>query len=199
VIQDLDDSLKALLVQQVPIDPADIAITFEMPTHSWSSGLDPNRQTINLYLYDIRENVELRTSDRFLTETDTGHQRQPAPTRIDFAYLISVWAKDIADEHRLLGQILATLLRFPELPQDVLQGSMQTQPYPLHAWIARPERQPNPWDFWGHVENRMKSALSYVLTASIQPFATENVKLVKLPKTTVHLKPPKTTEQEMSS
>jgi hypothetical protein len=192
VIQDLDDSLKALLVQEVPLDPADIAITFEMPTHTWSSGLDPNRPTINLYLYDIRENVELRTSDRFLTKTDTGgHQRQPAPTRIDFAYLISAWSKDIADEHRLLGQILTALLRFPELPANVLQGSMQTQPYPLHAWIARPERLPNPWDFWGHVENRMKSALSYILTAAIQPFASEGVKIVKhQPITRVELKLP---------
>ena len=190
MIQDLDDSLKALLVQEVPLDPADIAITFEMPTHEWSSKLDPNRPTINLYLYDIRENVELRTNERYLTATDTGHQRQPAPTRIDFAYLISVWSKDIADEHRLLGQILSALLRFPELPQGVLQGSMQTQPFPLHAWIARPERVPNPWDFWGHVENRMKSALSYILTASIQPFATEDVKLVARTQTTVHLKHP---------
>jgi uncharacterized protein DUF4255 len=188
VIQDLDDSLKALLVQEVPLDPADIAITFEMPTHEWSSKLDPNRPTINLYLYDIRENVELRASDRFVTTTDTGSVRQPAPTRIDFAYLISAWSKDIADEHRLLGQILTALLRFPELPPEVLQGSMQTQPYPLHAWIARPERLPNPWDFWGHVENRMKSALSYILTAAIQPFATEKVKIATQTVTRVGLK-----------
>jgi uncharacterized protein DUF4255 len=191
VIQDLDDTLKALLVQEVPLDPADIAITFEMPTHEWSSKLDPARPTINLYLYDIRENVELRTSDRFLTTADDGSTvRQPVPVRIDFAYLISAWSKDIADEHRLLGQILAALLRFPELPSEVLQGSMQTQPYPLHAWIARPERLPNPWDFWGHVENRMKSALSYILTAAIQPFATEAVKIVKQPVTHVSLKQP---------
>jgi hypothetical protein len=190
VIQDLDDSLKALLVQEVPLDPADVAIAFEMPTHTWSSGLDPNRPTVNLYLYDIRENVELRASDRFLTTTDDGTVRQPAPVRIDFAYLISAWSKDIADEHRLLGQILTALLRFPELPSGVLQGSMQTQPYPLHAWIARPERLPNPWDFWGHVENRMKSALSYVLTAAIQPFASEAVKIVTHPFARVDLKPP---------
>ena len=53
MIQDLDDTLKALLVQEGPFDPADIAITFEMPTHTWSNGLDPNRPTINLYLYSV--------------------------------------------------------------------------------------------------------------------------------------------------
>jgi hypothetical protein len=191
VIQDIDETLKALLVREVPLDLADIAVTFEMPTHEWSSKLDPNHPTINLYLYDIRENVELRSSERYLAPTATGQQQQPLPTRIDFAYLVSVWSKDIADEHRLLAQLLTALLRFPELPADLLQGSLPTQLFPLHAWIARPERMPNPWDFWGHVENRMKAALSYIVTASIQPFVSEDVKIVTQTQTSVHLKPRK--------
>jgi hypothetical protein len=177
VIQDVDDTLKALLVQKVPLDTSVIDIKFEMPTHDWSTKV--SKPTVNLYLYDIRENLELRSSDRYLTRNadNTGSQRR-APVRVDLSYLISVWTTDISDEHQLLGQILTALLQFPMLPDDVLQGSMQTQLLPLQAWIARPERMPNPWDFWGHVENRMKSGLNYVVTASLEPYPVEAVKLV---------------------
>jgi hypothetical protein len=176
VIQDVDDTLKALLVQKVPIDTSAIDIKFEMPTHDWSSKL--SKPTINAYLYDIRENVELRSNERYLTQNGHVGTLQQAPVRIDLSYFISAWTTDISDEHQLLGQILVALLRFPLLPDDVLQGSMQTQPLPLQAWIARPERMPNPWDFWGHVENRMKSALNYIITGSFSPNAAEEVKLV---------------------
>jgi hypothetical protein len=180
VIQDVDDTLKELLVQQVPLDPNAIDIKFEMPTHEWSAKL--SKPTVNVYLWDIRENLELRSTDRFVTSRDktagTGTQ-QRAPVRVDLSYLISAWTMDIADEHQLLGGILTALLRFPTIPDAVLQGSMQTQPLPLQAWIARPERMPTPWDFWGHVENRMKSALSYVVTTSFTLFDSEQVRLVR--------------------
>jgi hypothetical protein len=180
VIQDVDDTLKELLVQEVPLDTAAIDIKFEMPTHEWSSKV--SKPTVNVYLWDIRENLELRSVDRLVTRRDkdagTGTQER-APVRVDLAYLISAWTTDIADEHQLLGNILNALVRFPTLPAEILQGSLQVQPFALQAWIARPERMPNPWDFWGHVENRMKSALSYVVTASVVPFTPEEVRLVK--------------------
>jgi hypothetical protein len=192
VIQDVDDTLKELLVREVPLDTSAVDIKFEMPTHEWSSKV--SKPTVNLYLWDIRENLELRSVDRFVTrrdkETGTGTQDR-AFVRVDLAYLISAWTTDIADEHQLLGNILAALVRFPTLPTEVLQGSMQSQPLPLQAWIARPERMPNPWDFWGHVENRMKSALSYVVTASVVPSTPEEVLLVKQTVTNIEQLPVK--------
>ena len=180
MIQDVDETLKALLVQKVPqFDSGAIDIKFEMPTHDWSGKL--SKPTINLYLYDVRENLELRSREVQLTRNgDAGKQRR-APVRIDLAYLVSVWTTDISDEHQLLGKILMTLLQFPLLPPEVLKGSFQTQAFPVRAWIAQPERTPNAWDFWGHVENRMKSALSYVVTIALDPPGSEAVKLVKTP------------------
>jgi hypothetical protein len=193
VIQDVDDTLKQLLVTQVPIDTGEIDIRFEMPTHEWSGKLGA-KPTINLYLYDIRENLELRSLDRPFTRVTTttppsGAQKR-APVRIDLSYLISAWTVEIDTEHNLLGRILTALLRFPLLPTEVLQGAMQSQPLPVQAWIARPERVPNPWDFWGHVENRMKSALSYVVTVAFDPFVPENV-LFGRPVVNVEQLPPK--------
>jgi hypothetical protein len=180
VIPDIDDTLKALLVQKVPIDTSAIDVTHDMPGPDWSKKL--SRPTINLYLYDIRENVELKSNEPYLTRGvgNSGSLRR-APVRIDLTYLITAWTTEIADEHLLLGQILTTLPRFPTLPEDVLQGSLRDQPLPLLAWIARPEHTRNAFDLWGHLEHRMKTSLSYVITASVQPYAAEQVTLVTKP------------------
>jgi len=188
MINDVDDTLKELLVQTVPIDTSAIDIKFDMPNKEWSAQV--SKPTINLFLFDVRENHELRSNQRFVTRdkpTATATETRDA-TRVDLTYLITVWTTDIADEHQLLGRVLAALLKFPVLPDEVLKGTMQVQPYPLRAWIAQPERMPNPWEFWGHMDHGMKAALSFVLTTSLEPFATTTSGFVKQTVTHVNLK-----------
>jgi hypothetical protein len=175
LIQDVDDTLKALLVQKLPIDLGAIDIRFEVPTKEWSAGV--SRPTLNLFLYDIRENLELRSSQRHRSGSAAVITESSPPVRIDLCYMITAWTADVSDEHQLLGRVLTTLLRFPLLPADVLRGSMARQPFALRAWIAQSERTPNPWDFWGNVEHRMKAGLHFVLTAALQPFPDEDVRL----------------------
>lgn len=169
MIQDVDDTLKALLIHKVPIDLAAIDISFEAPTKGWSSGV--SRPTLNLFLYDIRENHELRSNQRHRDVSG------PARVRIDLCYMITAWTADVSDEHQLLGRVLTTLLQFPSLPADVLRGSMTSQPFALRAWIAQTERTLNPWDFWGNVEHHMKVALNFVLTVALQPFPDGDMQL----------------------
>ena len=174
MIQDLDDTLKALLVQEVPIDPATIDIKFDMPTKEWAATL--TKPTINLFLYDLRESTELRSNERYWTRNGTpptSATERRAPVRLDLSYLISVWTTEIADEHQLLGRLLATLFAFPLLPTAVLQGAMQTQPLPIQTWTARPERTPNSWDVWAEFEHRLKAALSYVVTLAVEPYSQQ--------------------------
>jgi hypothetical protein len=176
VIQDVDATLKELLVRKVPLDAAAIDVRFEVPTKEWSATV--TRPTVNLFLYDVRENLELRSNERFVTRNDdrSGSESR-APVRVDFCYMITAWTTDVADEHQLLGRLLMGLLRFPVVPADVLKGTLISQPLPMRAWLAQPERTPNPCDFWGNVEHRMKASLNFVLTVALQPFADGDVEL----------------------
>ncbi len=176
MIQDIDDSVKELLVQKVPIDIAAVDIKFEMPSGDWATGV--SRPTLNLFLYDMRENHELRNNQRYLQRSGSAATERRAPVRVDFTYLITAWTADVSDEHQLLGRVLLALLRYPLLPNEVLKGAMQTQPLPLQAWIAQPERTPNAWDFWGSLDGRLKAGISYVVTASLEPHPAEEVGLV---------------------
>jgi Pvc16 N-terminal domain len=172
MIQDLDSSIKELLQQKVPLDPSSVDISFDMPTKEWAAGL--LKPTINVFLYDLRENRELRRSEPFRERSSetTATETRP-PMRVDLTYLVTAWANEVSDEHQLLGRLLTALVRYPVLPTEVLKGAMQNQSYPVLAWIALPERTPHAWDFWGILENRLKAGISYVVTASVEPFAPE--------------------------
>jgi hypothetical protein len=176
MIQDVDDTLKELLVQKGPIDATVIDIKFEMPNKDWSATV--TRPTINLFLYDVRENHDLRSNERVLARNGNAGTVSPPPVRVDLSYIITAWTTDIADEHQLLGRVLATLVQFPVLPPEVLKGTMQTQPLPLRGWIAQPERLPNPWEFWGHMDHGMKAGLNFVLTTAVESLPPEDVQLV---------------------
>ncbi len=175
MFQELDNTLRELLKQKVPIDETQIDIKFELPNQDWKSQLQ--KLTINLFLYDIRENLELRSNEKFLTRNGATGTETIAPVRMDLSYMITVWSNKIDDEHTLLGNILETLLRYPTLPTEVLQGKMN-QPLPLRAWVTQPEKTPNSWDFWSSLDGRLKAGLSYVVTVPVQPFTPVEVPLV---------------------
>ncbi len=175
MFQDLDNTLRELLIQKVPINNSDIDIKFELPNQDWENKLQ--KATINLFLYDIRKNLELRSNERFMTHNGATGTETIAPVRMDLSYMITVWTKEIADEHRLLGSLLKTLLRYPTVPTEVLQGEMN-QSLPLRAWVTQPEKTPNIWDFWSSLDGRLKAGLSYMVIVPVQPFTPVEVPLV---------------------
>jgi hypothetical protein len=167
MLSDLDETLKQLLIQKVPIESAKVNISFDIPNREWAAS--QSKPTVNVYLYDIRENHELRSYDwtveRNQNRTAT---RKKAPTRIDLAYTLSIWTKDVADEHRLLGHILVALMRCPVVPEDLLQGALKGLEYPVHASTAQPDGLfKSPADFWTALDNQLKPSLNYVVTLPV--------------------------------
>ena len=177
MIQDLDDTIRELLVQKVPIDPNAIDIQFDRPNAEWES--QSTQPRINCFLYDIRENLTLRfdLEPSLSRNGANGTQRVP-PRRIDMGYLITVWTQIVADEHQLLGNILRTLLAYPILPTEVLMGEMVNQSLPIRAWAAQPESTPTTWDFWGANEWRLKAGINYRVTLAVEPYGAVEVDLV---------------------
>jgi hypothetical protein len=57
MIDELDEVLRQLLVREIPIKNGEVDIKFEQPKREWSSRL--SRPTLNLFLYDVRENSKL--------------------------------------------------------------------------------------------------------------------------------------------
>lgn len=163
MITDLDETLKQLLIKEMPIENSEVEIKFDLPKREWAAKL--SKPAINLYLYDIRENAELRRNEWVVEKDDNGRAtKKKAPARIDLAYLVTAWTSTIEDEHRLLWRALWALFRNPLLPEEVLQGSLKEAKVPIPASVAQPDKIPNAADLWGALDNEFKPSLHLVVT-----------------------------------
>ena len=167
MIRDLSESLRELLAPGVPT--ADIS--FDRPTDQFA----PAQSTVNLFLYDIRENVELRNNEPILRREGGQSRTEPPPLRAACSYLVTAWpvdgGQDLAlEEHRLLSQALRRLAAFPRIPDEFLRGSLIGQQPPLPAITARPDGLANPAEFWTALGNRLRVALTLTVTISLPVF-----------------------------
>jgi uncharacterized protein DUF4255/carboxypeptidase family protein len=168
VLADLDETLRQLLIRDVPLDLAEVDVSFDAPDREWSGRL--SRPTVNCYLYDVRENHEYRETDYELDRSNGNGVRIKGPLRIDVSYQVTVWARAADDEHRLLWRVLSALIRHPILPHDLLQGELKDQPFPIRAQGAQPELGPkNAAELWQALDNRIRPGLTYVVTLALDP------------------------------
>lgn len=165
---DLDDTIRELLIRHVPLDPAVVEISFEAPDRGWSGQL--NRPAINCFLYDVRENHTFRETDWDAHKGSSIATLRKAPVRINVTYQITAWARAPEDEHRLLWHVLATLFQHPVLPDDLLQGALAAQPFPVPTQVAQPGHAPQNYaELWQALENRIRPSLTYVVTLALDP------------------------------
>ncbi|MCB8942771.1 MAG: DUF4255 domain-containing protein [Ardenticatenaceae bacterium] len=182
MIADLDRTIEELLTRELPIKNGEIDIKFEQPKREWSARLA--RPTVNLFLYDVRENNVLRQHQWQKVAMQNGRlphtevQQKRTPFRIDCHYMLTAWATEPQDEHRLMSRCLMALFRHPILPQEVLVGDLKDQPFKLQAWLASHDRLTNPAEVWGSLDNEIRPSVSYIVTLAIDPWQTLTTPLV---------------------
>jgi len=184
MIADLDETIRKLLQQELPIKNGEIEIKFDQPKREWSARL--NRPTVNLFLYDLRENPVLRQhgweqiagNGNGRGDNQLAHLKR-TPFRVDCFYMLTTWASDPEDEHRLLSSTLLALFRFPVLPADRLMGSLKKQPFEVPARLANHDRLTNPAEVWSSLDNEMRPSISYIITLALDPWAEITAPLVR--------------------
>lgn len=173
MIADLDETIKKLLVEDLPIKNGEIDVKFDQPKREWSAKLV--KPTVNFYLYDIRENTQLRRSQ--FDPAGNGNAREmmsrmkKAPHRIDCYYMLTTWAAEPEDEHRLLTRTLMSLFRYPNLPDHILQGTLKNPRFPLNTHVARHDKLTNPAEVWSSLDNEMRPSVSYTITLALDPWS----------------------------
>jgi hypothetical protein len=184
MIDDLDRTIAALLRRGLPPSLAEqVQISFAAPDNQFpSQAVTP--PAIDLFLYDIRENVDLRSNDvYFEPHTNGSALKTRAPVRVDFSYLVTAWASQSVqepaqDEHRLLGEVMRVLLRHQSIPAELLQGVLAGQEPPLPASTLQPSRLQSPGEFWQALGGKPRTALNYVVTMAVDLGIREEVYLV---------------------
>jgi hypothetical protein len=176
MIRDLSLTLQAILD-----DPAietdfpelfEAQVAFDRPSDSFN----PSVPTINLFLYDIRENVDLRSNEPQATRVDGSFVIKRPPLRVSCSYLLTAWAVSGSDlalqEHRLLSQALQVLSRYPKIPSAFLQGKLIGQEPPLPLLTAQSEGVRDPQEFWTAIGSKMRASVVVVATIALDVFPT---------------------------
>lgn len=161
----LDESLEAFLRATVPLPRREIDVSFEAPDRDWAAQV--SRPTVNLYLWDIRRNLDQREAGVAMVRDEDGrrHRRTQLP-RVDCRYLVTAWTSDIRDEHSLLGATLTALLLHPEVEAEYLKGPYaQVEPRPTIE-VAAGDGQDNS-DFWSALGGQLKPGLDVIVTATV--------------------------------
>lgn len=177
---DLDFTLRALLkLSAIPGGPLGLGelkvadISFETPARSY----DPKEITLNLFLYEIKENRELRDPVPIYELGLNGFERRRPPIRVDCTYMVTAWSPEagadkIREEHALLCQALLWLNRFPTIPasyanEPIWSGTMLTQPYVPPTMVAQMDGARNLGEFWASLENPPRPSFNLIVTVAI--------------------------------
>lgn len=176
MIDDLDKTLEELLKNELPQALVDqVSISFLAPDDQFPPP-SVTLPAIDLFLYDMRENRELRSNEWLVERQSNGTAtKQRAPVRVDCSYLVTAWPSASApnpaqDEHRMLGEVMKVLLRHPTIPAAVLQGSLAGQEPPLPSIVLLPGRLPSLAEFWQALGGKPKAALDYTVTIGVDVY-----------------------------
>jgi hypothetical protein len=174
MIDDLDRSLENLLKRELPSELVEqVTISFATPDGQFPPP-SVTLPAIDVFLYDVRENRDLRDGEwRVERQGDGTAVRKAPPVRVDCSYLITAWPSESSstparDEHRMLGEVMMALLRHSMLPADVLEGSLQGQQPPLPASTLQPGRLQSLAEFWQALGGKPKATLSYTVTIGVE-------------------------------
>jgi len=172
MIRDLSETLKAILQDpSVPSEVATADVVFDRPADPFT----PSKTTIDLFLYDIRENTELRSNEQIVERRGSQSITHPAPLRLSCSYLVTAWpvggAELALQEHRLLSDILVVFGQYPMIPPQFLQGSLIGQDPPLPMVALHPDALKNLSEFWTSLGNKLRASLTLTVTISVPIYA----------------------------
>jgi Pvc16 N-terminal domain len=172
VIHEVDEALRRLVERE--LDGSGVEISFEAPTRDWAARR--SAPTVDLYLYDIREDRLRRNVAREPVRDDAGiivGRRKP-PRMFKLSYLVTAWTQRPEDEHRLLSTVLACALRYDALPRDILSGSLSEQPLNMPITVALPPPEDRALsDVWTALGGELKPSLDLVITAPVDSKSEE--------------------------
>lgn len=166
VIHEVDEALRRM-VRDDALRGTDVEVAFDAPTKDWAARR--NAPTVNVYLYDIREDLRRRQRG-LLNDYENGQvvARRLPPRHIKLSYLVTAWTQRSEDEHRLLSELLVGFLRHEAVPPALLTGSLAALELPVPMTVALPPPEDRAFaDVWTALGGELKPSLDVVVSAPV--------------------------------
>ncbi|MEV6335839.1 DUF4255 domain-containing protein [Nocardia vinacea] len=162
---EVDEALRTLIGADA-VDRNEVDVVFDAPTKDWAARR--NSPTVNMFLYDIREDLRRRQRGLINEYDDRGVvvNRHQGPRYFKLSYLITAWTQRPEDEHRLLSALLSCFLRHDQIPPGSLTGTLADIGLPVALNIALPPPEDRSFaDVWSALGGELKPSLDLVVTA----------------------------------
>ncbi|MGH3543735.1 MAG: DUF4255 domain-containing protein, partial [Mycobacterium sp.] len=163
----MDEALRKLIRDEA-LAGSDVEVVLDAPTKEWAARR--NAPTVNLYLYDIREDLRRRSRGLINSYDEDGVviARHTPPRHIKLSYLLTAWTQRPEDEHRLLSALLSGLLGYESLPAELLQGPLAELALPVPLTVALPPPEDRSFaDVWTALGGELKPSLDVVVSAPV--------------------------------
>ena len=166
MIEQVDDALNDIVVNEA-LSGSKLDVVFDAPTKDWAARR--NAPTVNLYLYDIREDTRRRPAG-YLEQRDPDSgavvMRRPAPRFYKLSYLVTAWTQRPEDEHRLLDTLLRAFLKYDALPERLVAGPLAEPGESVKLTVGLPPPEDRAFaDVWSALGGELKPSLDLVVFA----------------------------------
>ncbi len=186
MIDSLDNILADLIQSQVPALAKTGQIGFDAPNEEWRRDVvNTNAERVNIYLFDVRENLKLRSNERRRELQKNGwySERDDRP-KLNCMYLVTAWShmanmsptiEATSDEHSLLYAVAEVLFRHRSIVvADVYnQGITIPSGNSLAKLPAEglPDTMRDLGDFWSTMQGVWRPALQLTVALPLFPLA----------------------------
>ena len=167
MIHEVDELLEKL-VKKDALNGSSVELVFDAPTKDWVARR--NGPAVDLYLYDIREDLQRRVPawEDQRGADGTVNARALPPRRFKLSYLVTAWTQRPEDEHRLLSALLSAFIRNPMIKPESLEGGLAEPNLPVYIDVGQPPSQDRSLaDVWSALGGELKPSLDVVVTAPI--------------------------------
>jgi uncharacterized protein DUF4255/carboxypeptidase family protein len=176
----VDNLILKLLDTGWTAPPTKPGFFFTVPDEDWKKKVKASTGLLlNIYLYEINENRNFHRAewDHIRLPDNTVVLSQP-PVYLDCHYLISAWsatednemASPVLDEHQVLSQAMAILLRNPDVVPaavPIAGGGVVFQNAHVYLTVASPEPPRVLNDFWSTMKLPWRPAIMLIVTAPL--------------------------------
>ena len=167
MIHEVDQALKALIRAEAITD-TEIEVVLDAPTKDWAGRR--NAPTVDVYLYDIREDLRRRERGQVNEYDGSGRVvgRHLPPRHFKFSYLVTAWTQRPEDEHRLLAGLLDCFLQHDAIPPELLEPRLADLDLPVPLTVGLPPPEDRAFaDVWSALGGELKPSLDVVITAPV--------------------------------
>lgn len=181
MIELVDQALKSRVQQDVTWPAPGIPVTFQPPGRDGALGETAGSETVGIYLYDVREDLDRRQTGT-VYQYDRGTMGLPDRKSAEFdppryarlSYLVAAWAPDALSAHRILGELLVGFARSRVFPVP-LPPELEEMELSALLDVGHPPAEDRALtELWSAVGHTLVPALNVTVTIPLLSFLPES-------------------------